>query len=44
MHLADAAEVRAAQQSVASKSHLCGSDFRAKLPVFMADRAERYNN
>ncbi|XP_053209366.1 protein lin-54 homolog [Panonychus citri] len=41
MHLADAAEVRAAQQSVASKSHLCGSDFRAKLPVFMADRAER---
>ncbi|XP_015793882.1 protein lin-54 homolog [Tetranychus urticae] len=41
MHLADAAEVRAAQQSVASKSHLCGSDFRTKLPVFMADRAER---
>lgn len=41
MHLADAAEVRSAQQSVASKSHLCGDDFRAKLPVFVTDKVER---
>jgi len=41
MHLADAAEVRSAQQSVASKSQLCGNDFRAKLPIVISDRIER---
>ncbi|RWS14525.1 protein lin-54-like protein [Dinothrombium tinctorium] len=42
MHLADAAEVRSAQQSVASKSKLWGNDFTAKLPIRLTgDRKDR---
>ncbi len=33
MHLADAAEVRSAQQNVATKNRLWGSDFKPKLPI-----------
>ncbi|CAG2184277.1 unnamed protein product, partial [Oppiella nova] len=33
MHLADAAEVRSAQQNVATKNRLWSSDFKPKLPI-----------
>lgn len=33
MHLADAAEVRSAQQNAATKNRWWGNDFRPKLPV-----------
>ncbi|RWS27252.1 protein lin-54-like protein, partial [Leptotrombidium deliense] len=41
MHLADAAEVRSAQQSVASKAKLWGNDFTAKLPIRVTDKGDR---
>lgn len=33
MHLADAAEVRSAQQNVATKNRLWGTDFKPKFPI-----------
>lgn len=35
MHLADAAEVRSAQQSAANKTKWWGSDFVPKLPILV---------